>query len=140
MSFAKGFLKRSVWVFHLNGGGCNGCDIEIIAALMPRFDAERFGVKLVGSPKMADVILVTGPGNLQNKERLKNIYEQVPNPKAVVVVGACGSTAGVFAGGYNNLGGADRAIPVDYYVAGCPPRPEAILKAVLMAAGKLVSK
>lgn len=137
---AKSFLGRSVWVYHINAGGCNGCDIEILDALTPRFDAERFGVKLVGSPKLADVILITGPANQQNKERIKNVYEQVPKPKAVVVIGVCGATGGVFAGGYNNLGGADRVIPVDFYVGGCPPKPEAILLGVLKAAGKIAKK
>ena len=136
----KSLMKRSIWVYHVNAGGCNGCDIEMIAALTPRYDAERFGVKLVGSPKMADVLLVTGPANRQNAARVKNIYDQVPHPKAVVVIGVCGATGGVFAGGYNNLGGVGRVIPVDYYIAGCPPKPEAILLGVVKAAQKLAGK
>jgi len=140
MKIMKRLLKRSIFVYHLNTGGCNGCDIEILAAFGPRYDAERFGIKVVGSPKMADVLLAVGPVNKQNIDRVRNIYEQVPNPKAVVAVGVCASTGGVFAGGYNNLGGVDKVIPVDYYVAGCPPKPEAILLGILKAAEKLVEK
>jgi len=136
----QGLLKKSIWVFHVDCNSCNGCDIEIIAALSPRYDAERFGVKLVGSPKMADMLLVTGPVSLQMKDRLKNIYDQMPNPKVVVVVGACGATGGVFYGSPMHCGGVDKVIPVDYYVPGCAAKPEAILKGVLMAAEKLVKK
>ncbi|MFH0817909.1 MAG: NADH-quinone oxidoreductase subunit B family protein [Candidatus Micrarchaeota archaeon] len=135
----KRFLAKSPWVYHLNTGSCNGCDIEIIAALSPRYDAERVGVKLVGSPKLADILLVTGPVTRQMEKRVKNIYEQVPNPKAVVCVGVCGSTSGIFDGAYSVIGGVDKVLPVDIYVTGCPPRPEAIVLGVLKAAGKLAA-
>lgn len=131
------FLAKSPWVYHLNTGSCNGCDIEIIAALTPRYDAERAGVKLVGSPKLADILLVTGPVTKQMAKRVRNIYEQVPSPKAVVCVGVCGSTSGVFDGAYSIEGGVDKVLPVDIYVTGCPPRPEAIVLGVLKAAKKL---
>ena len=133
------FLAKSPWVYHLNTGSCNGCDIEIIAALSPRYDAERVGVKLVGSPKLADILLVTGPVTRQMEKRVKNIYDQVPHPKAVVCVGVCGSTSGIFDGAYSIIGGVDKVLPVDIYVTGCPPRPEAIVLGVLKAAGKLAS-
>ncbi len=133
----KLFFDRSPWVYHLNTGSCNGCDIEIIAALSPRYDAERVGVKLVGSPKLADVLLVTGPVTKQMKKRVINIYNQVPSPKAVVCVGVCGSTSGIFDGAYSIEGGVDKVIPVDIYVIGCPPRPEAIVLGILKAAKKL---
>ncbi|MCX6778088.1 MAG: NADH-quinone oxidoreductase subunit B family protein [Candidatus Micrarchaeota archaeon] len=131
------FMARSPWVYHLNTGSCNGCDIEIIAALSPRYDAERAGVKLVGSPKLADIILVTGPVTKQMKERVINIVNQVPNPRAIVVVGVCGATTGVFDGAYSIDGPIDKFFPVDVYVTGCPPRPEAIVLGILKAAGKL---
>jgi membrane-bound hydrogenase subunit mbhJ len=120
-------FKRSLWAFHLNTGSCNGCDIEIVACVTPRYDAERFGVKLVGTPRHADVLLVTGPVTKEMAPKAKRIYEQMPSPKYVICVGGCGATGGVFYDSYNTMGGVDKVIPVDVYVPGCPPRPEAIL-------------
>ncbi|MCX8189986.1 MAG: NADH-quinone oxidoreductase subunit B family protein [Candidatus Diapherotrites archaeon] len=130
-------LKRSLWVFHVNAGSCNGCDIEIVAALTPRYDVERFGIKLVGTPRHADVLLVTGPVTRQMKDKLLRVYEQTPEPKLVVVVGNCGSTCGVFYESYNIEGPVDKLIPVDVYVHGCPPRPEAIIEGIAKAWAKL---
>src|SRR5512142_2509416 len=87
---------NSPWVIHFNSGSCNGCDIEIVACLTPRYDLERFGVKLQGSPRHADVLLATGPVTRQARERLVRIYEQMPEPKFVVVVGSCGISGGAF--------------------------------------------
>lgn len=131
------YLERSLWVFHLNTGSCNGCDIEIVAALTPRYDLERFGIKLVGSPKHADVLLVTGPVTHKMADRVKRVYEQTPEPKVVIVVGTCGTSGGVFYNSYNLLGPVDKIIPVDIYVPGCPARPEAIINGVLQAWIKL---
>jgi len=89
-------FKRALWVYHLNTGSCNGCDIEILAVLTPRYDVERFGIMLVGSPRHADVLLVTGPVVKQMVPRVKRIYEQTPDPKLVMVVGSCGIEGGVF--------------------------------------------
>ena len=89
-------FKRALWVFHVPSGSCNGCDIEVVAALTPRYDVERFGIRLVGTPRHADVLLVTGAVTRPMAERLRRIYEQTPDPKAVVVVGGCGITSGVF--------------------------------------------
>ncbi len=135
MSF-KAF-KRALWVYHLNTGSCNGCDIEILAVLTPRYDAERFGIMLVGSPRHADVLLVTGPVGRQMVPRLKRIYEQAPDPKMVIAIGSCGLEGGVFHESYNLAGPIDQHIPVDVYVPGCPPRPEAIIEAVVKAWVKL---
>ncbi|MEM0360005.1 MAG: NADH-quinone oxidoreductase subunit B family protein [Candidatus Diapherotrites archaeon] len=132
-------LKRSLWVFHVNSGSCNGCDIEIIAALTPRYDAERFGIKLVGTPRHADVLLVTGPVTKQMKEEVLRVYAQTPQPKVVMVVGNCGSTGGVFYESYNIDGPVNKLLPVDVYVTGCPPRPEAIIEGVVKAWKKLES-
>jgi len=130
-------FERSLWVFHLNSGSCNGCDIEIVACLTPRYDLERFGIKLVGSPRHADVLLVTGPVTSKMADRVKRVYEQTPDPKAVIVVGSCGSSGGVFYNSYNLIGQVDKLIPVDVYVPGCPARPEAIINGVLQAWIKL---
>jgi len=130
-------FKRALWVYHLNTGSCNGCDIEIVAALTPRYDAERFGIVLVGSPRHADVLLVTGPVTRQMESRLKRVYEQTPDPKMVIVIGSCGIEGGVFYESYNLVGPVDQFIPVDVYVPGCPPRPEAVIEAVVKAWVKL---
>ena len=130
-------FNRSLWVFHLNTGSCNGCEIEIVATLMPRYDPERFGMKLVGSPKHADVILVTGPVTKKMVDRVKRTYEQVPDPKVVMCVGTCGESGGVFYDSYSLAGPIDDVIPVDVYVGGCPPRPEAIIHGVVKALAKL---
>ena len=130
-------FKRALWVYHLNASSCNGCDIEILAALTPRYDIERFGIVLVGSPRHADVLLVTGPVSRQMAPRLKLLYEQTPDPKAVIAIGSCGLEGGVFYESYNLVGPIDQFISVDVYVPGCPPRPEAIIEAVVKAWVKL---
>lgn len=121
---------NSPWAIHFNSGSCNGCDIEILATLTPRYDLERFGIKLQGSPRHADVLICTGPVTRQARDRLVRIYEQMPEPKFVVAVGSCALSGGVFEGLYNVSGGIDTVIPVDAYVPGCPPRPEAIIDGV----------
>jgi ech hydrogenase subunit C len=118
---------------HFDCGSCNGCDIETLACLTPLYDVERFGIINVGNPKHADVLLVTGCVNHRNKAVLKNIYEQMPSPKAVIAIGACGLTGGIFRDCYNVVGGVDKVIPVDVYVPGCPARPEAIIDGVVEA-------
>ncbi len=122
---------NSVWLLHVNTGSCNGCDIEILATLTPRYDLERLGVKLQGSPRHADVLICTGPVTRQSRERLRRVYDQMPTPKFVVAVGSCATSGGVFAGCYGVVGHVDEVIPVDIYVPGCPPRPEAIIDGVV---------
>jgi NADH-quinone oxidoreductase B subunit len=128
---------NSPWVIHYNSGSCNGCDIEILATLTPRYDLERFGVKLQGSPRHADILMVTGPVTYQSRQRLERIYEQMPNPKFVVVVGTCGISGGVFQDCYNVVGRVDEVLPVDAYIPGCPPRPEAIIDGLVKLLGSL---
>jgi NADH-quinone oxidoreductase B subunit len=118
---------NSPWAIHFNSGSCNGCDIEILATLTPRYDVERFGVRLHGSPRQADVLLCTGPVTRQARDRLRRVYDQMAEPKFVVAVGSCAISGGAFAGCYGVLGGVEPAVPVDVYVPGCPPRPEAIV-------------
>ncbi|OGS41220.1 MAG: hydrogenase [Euryarchaeota archaeon RBG_13_31_8] len=137
---AKGLsksFKKALWVYHCNSGSCNGCDIEIIASLCPRYDVERFGIKLVGTPRHADVLLITGPVTKQMEDKVKRVYAQMPEPKAVISVGNCGNTGDVFYESYNLAGPIDKILPVDVYVIGCPPRPEAIINAVAKAWVKL---
>ncbi|MGB7095438.1 MAG: NADH-quinone oxidoreductase subunit B family protein [Anaerolineales bacterium] len=128
---------NSPWLLHFNSGSCNGCDIEILATLTPRYDLERFGVKLKGSPRHADILVCTGPVTRQARDRLLRIYEQTPEPKFVVAVGACALSGGAFRGCYNIAGGIDRLLPVDAYIPGCPPRPEAIIDGVVKLLGSL---
>ncbi len=122
---------KSPWIIHFNSGACNACDIEVVAALTPRFDIERFGILLKGTPRHADVLVCTGPVTRQIKDRLVRIYEQMPEPKFVVAVGTCACSGGVFKGCYNVLGGIDSAIPVSAYIPGCSVRPEAIIDGVV---------
>ncbi len=132
--------KRSPWVFHVNASSCNGCDIELVASLTPRYDIERFGVVLVPSPRHADILLVTGVVSPQTKDRLLRVYEQIPEPKLVVAIGACALSGGVFQGCYNAGQGIDSVLPVDLYIPGCPPRPEAIIYGIKTLLDKKVEK
>ena len=124
---------KSPWLFHLNTGSCNGCDIEIVAALAPRYDVERLGCVLVGSPRHADILLMTGPVTRQMLPRVIRVYEQVPEPKVVVAIGSCATSGSPFLGSQMIEGPIDKIIPVDVYVAGCPPRPEAIVRGIITA-------
>ncbi|NLO89069.1 MAG: NADH-quinone oxidoreductase subunit B family protein [Clostridia bacterium] len=131
---------KSPWILHWNTGACNACDIEVLAALTPRFDVERFGILLQGTPRHADVIVCTGPVTRQVKDRLIRVYNQTPDPKFVVAVGTCACSGGVFRGNYNVLGGIDQVIPVDAYIPGCAARPDAIIDGVVKLLAKLQGK
>ncbi len=133
-------VERSPWLIHYDASSCNGCDIEVLACLTPVYDAERFGCIVTGDPKQADILLVTGSVNNLNAPILKNLYEQMPQPRAVVAIGACAYTGGVFSECYNVGGGVASAIPVDVYVPGCAAKPESILNGVLRAAKVLKDK
>jgi NADH-quinone oxidoreductase B subunit len=122
---------RSPWITVYNSGACNACDIEIIACLMPRFDVERFGILVKGSPRHADILIVTGNVTLKQASRLRRVWEQMPEPKYVIAMGACGAAGGVFHGLYHVMESVDCIIPVDVYVAGCPPRPDEIINSVV---------
>ncbi len=122
---------KSPWITVFNSGACNACDIEIIACLMPRFDIERFGILAKGSPRHADILIVTGRVTRKQASRLRRVWEQIPEPKYVIAAGACGAGGGVFEGLYHVLEGPACIIPVDIYLAGCPPRPDEIINAVV---------
>ena len=129
--FLRWARKNSIWVLHFNSGGCNGCDIEILTLLTPRYDVERFGMLKEGTPRHADVLICTGPVTRQVRDRLVRIYQQIPEPKWVAAVGSCAASGGIFSGAYNILDGIDQAIPVDIFIPGCPCRPEAIMEGLL---------
>ncbi len=132
----SGKIGKSIWLYHFGAASCNNCDIEILDTLTPRFDAERLGIKLIGSIRHADCMLVTGVVNSRSLPRLKEIYSQAPRPFYVAAVGTCSLATGIFKGSYNVEGPVDRHIPVDVYIPGCPPRPEVIISAMI----KLIEK
>jgi ech hydrogenase subunit C len=134
------YLHKSPWLLHYNASSCNGCDIEILACLTPMYDVERFGIINTGNPKHADILIVTGSINEENKDVLKNLYEQIPHPKVVVAIGICAASGGVFRECYNVLGGTDKLIPVDVYVPGCAARPESIIDGIVKSLGILEEK
>jgi Ni,Fe-hydrogenase III small subunit/formate hydrogenlyase subunit 6/NADH:ubiquinone oxidoreductase subunit I len=132
----QGSLGRSLHVRQVDGGSCNGCELEIAATNTPQFDLQRFGVHFVASPRHADVLLVTGPITRNMEVAVRRTYEATPEPRVVVAVGACGCSGGLFGEGtYASVGGVDKVLPVDVYVPGCPPRPQAILNGLLVAMG-----
>ena len=132
----RGRLGRSLHVRQVDAGSCNGCELEIAATTNPLYDLERFGIHLVASPRHADVLLVTGPVTRNMEIALRRTYDAAPEPRVVVAVGACGCSGGIFGEGtYAAVGGVDRVLPVDVYIPGCPPRPQAILNGLLVAMG-----
>ncbi|MBQ0038601.1 MAG: NADH-quinone oxidoreductase subunit B [Clostridiales bacterium] len=131
---------KSPWLYHMNTGSCNGCDIEIVAALTPHFDAERFGCKLAGTPRHADIILITGPVTEQSKDRLIRTLEQVPEPYVVMAVGSCPNSCNVFKDSYSVAGPLEKYCHVDVSVSGCACKPEAIMLGVVKATEILKEK
>jgi membrane-bound hydrogenase subunit mbhJ len=139
MNLRAQLLTRSLNVFHLAGSACNNCDIEILDLLTPRYDLERFGITLVGSIRHADLILLSGIFNKKAAIRARTLYEQAPRPVLVVAVGGCPCTGLIFRDSYNWDGPPGAYIPIDAYIAGCPPKPEAIISAVNTLIQKLRS-
>lgn len=136
-------LKKSLWAFHVPASGCNNCDIEAVDALTPRFDVERFGIKLVGSPRHADALLITGPVSAHCAKRVEEAYKQMSKPCVVVCIGVCACSMGVFRDAYSVAGPPDKIIKavdpdaIIAYIPGCPPKPETIIAGIVKALGTL---
>jgi len=143
MSLTLKALKKSPWVYHVNTGACNNCDIEVVELLTPRFDVERLGVVLVGSPRHADALLVSGVCTRQVAPRVQEVYRSVPKPCVVFAIGACANTRGIYATGYNQPRPLDEVIrevdpkAIVVYIPGCPPKPEAMILGVAKALAAL---
>ena len=133
-------LGRSLSIREVDAGSCNGCELEIVALNNPIYDIERFGIHFVASPRHADMLLVTGPVTRNMELALLKTYRAMPEPKLVVAVGACGISGGIFGENYASLGGVDKVVPVDVYIPGCPPRPQALLQGILLAVGRVREK
>jgi len=133
-------IARSVYVYRVDCGGCNGCEIEIFASITPLFDVERFGIKVVSSPRHADVLVYTGAMTRSMRIPALRAYHAAPEPKICVAYGACGSSGGIFHDLYCVWGGADKVVPVDVYIPGCPPTPGATIYGFAMALGLLGQK
>lgn len=133
-------LRRALNIRQLDAGSCNGCEAEITALTNRYYDLERFGIHFVASPKHADMLLVTGPVTRNMADAVKAAYEAAPAPKLVVAVGACGCSAGIFAGSHAIVGAVDEVIPVDGYIPGCPPTPAMLVTGILEVLRRRVAK
>jgi Ni,Fe-hydrogenase III small subunit len=133
----QNLLGRSLAIRQVDAGSCNGCEQEIVALNNPVHDIQRFGIHFVASPRHADMLLVTGPVTRNMELALRKTLAATPDPKVVVAVGACGISGGIFGTNYASMGGVDAVIPVDVYIPGCPPRPEALLQGILLALGRV---
>ena len=131
---------KSPWLFHINSGSCNGCDIELVAVLTPRYDVERLGFKLAGSPRQADIVVVTGPVTKQSLNRVLSAISQVPEPRCIVTMGACPQSGNVFKGSYSVAAPLSKYVHVDVDIAGCAPKPEAIIDGLALATKILKEK
>jgi Ni,Fe-hydrogenase III small subunit len=129
-------LAGSAQVRCVDAGSCNGCEIEIGQAFGPVYDADRYGARLVASPRHADVLAVTGPVTRNMAVALRRTYRATPEPRLVVAVGDCALGCGEFSGGYGVVGAVDEVVPVDLRVPGCPPEPEAIVAALRQVTGR----
>jgi Ni,Fe-hydrogenase III small subunit len=130
-------LGRSLHLRHLDAGSCNACDWELTALLNPVYDVRRLGVDFVASPRHADGVVVTGPVTRNLEAAVRRTWEAVPEPRVVIAVGACASSGGIVGRSYASAGGVGEVLPVDVFIPGCPPRPEAIIYGILLAIGRV---
>jgi Ni,Fe-hydrogenase III small subunit len=131
---------RSLHIREVDAGSCNGCEVEVNSLSNPIYDIERFGVHIVASPRHADMLLVTGPVTRNMELALLKTYNATPSPKLVAAMGSCACNGGIFGDTYASGGGVDKVLPVDIYIPGCPPRPQAVIFALMMAMNKFEQK
>ena len=124
-------ISKSPWVLHYDGSSCNGCDIEVLAAMTPLYDVERFGIVNTGNPKHADILLLTGGVNAQTAPVVRQLYKQMPDPKVVIACGICACDGGIFKDSYAVEGGVGAVIPVHYGIPGNPPSPKTLISHLL---------
>ena len=135
---SRSIAARSPWIYRINAGSCNGCDVECATtALIPRYDVERLGCQYCGSPRHADIVLITGPLTRHVRDAALRLFEEIPDPKVTVAVGVCPISGGIFRESYSVLAPIDQYFPIDVNVPGCPPRPQALLYALLLALDRL---
>ncbi|MBV8049442.1 MAG: NADH-quinone oxidoreductase subunit NuoB [Paludibacterium sp.] len=131
---AKRLATRSPWIYRINAGSCNGCDVECATtACIPRYDVERLGCQYCGSPRHADIVLITGPLTARIKDDVLRVFAEIPEPKVTVAVGVCPISGGIFRESYAVHAPMNQFIPIDVNVPGCPPRPQAIIEGVAEA-------
>jgi Ni,Fe-hydrogenase III small subunit len=133
-SLASRLSTKSPWLYRINAGSCNGCDVELATtAIIPRYDVERLGCQYCGSPKHADIVLITGALTTRVKDKVLRLFDEIPEPKVTVAVGVCPISGGVFRESYAIAGPLDKYIPIDVNIPGCPPRPQAIIEGIAKA-------
>lgn len=132
--FINKIAPRSPWLYRLNAGSCNGCDVELATvALIPRYDVERLGCKYCGSPRHADIVLISGPLTARVRDKVLRVYDEIPHPKVTLACGSCPISGGVYRDSYTVDSTVEQYIPIDVVVPGCPPRPHAIIEGVALA-------
>lgn len=129
-------VAGSLQVRHVDAGSCNGCEVEISGAFGPVYDAERFGARLVASPRHADALLVTGVVTRNMAQPLRNTLEATPAPRVVIACGDCALNRGAFADAYGVVGAVAEVVPVDVEIPGCPPTPAQIVAALRSVTGR----
>jgi Ni,Fe-hydrogenase III small subunit len=136
----KNIFGRSLSIREVDAGSCNACEVEVNALSNPIYDMERFGINIVASPRHADMLLVTGPVTRNMELALLKTYNATPEPKLVAAMGSCACNGGIFGETYASGGGLDRFMPVDVYIPGCPPRPQAVIFGLMVAIDRLEQK
>jgi Ni,Fe-hydrogenase III small subunit len=129
-------VRGSLQIRHVDAGSCNGCEVEISGAFGPVYDAERFGARLVASPRHADALLVTGVVTRNMADPLRNTVAATPRPRVVIACGDCAINRGVFAKAYGVVGAVSDVVPVDVEIPGCPPTPADVVAALRSVTGK----